>query len=132
MERATQTGPGPEPATSIQPIVEHAERTAAEVSELADSLLEYAGNVKREADQLVATLRDAAAKLAGTAATESEVQGEPTGSPGPSDGAQVLVAQMVVGGGSRDEMEKRLHDEFGIEDASGMLDAVLGPESDSD
>lgn len=112
---------GPDPDDSIQRIVESAERAASGIAELADSLVENASNVRREADQLVASLKDAAAKLSGSTARGLPIDA-------PSDGAQVLVAQLAVGGAGREEIEQRLHDEFGIEDTSGMLDAILGPE----
>jgi hypothetical protein len=44
----------------------------------------------------------------------------------PSDGARLLAAQMAVAGSSREEIEKRLHDEFGIEDAGPIIDGILG------
>lgn len=45
----------------------------------------------------------------------------------PSDGARLLAAQMAVAGSSRDEIESRLRDEFGIQDAGPILDGILGP-----
>lgn len=44
----------------------------------------------------------------------------------PSDGARLLAAQMAVAGSSREEIEKRLRDEFGIEDAGPIIDGILG------
>lgn len=44
-----------------------------------------------------------------------------------SDGARLLAAQMAVAGSSRHEIEARLRDEFGIEDAGPILDGILGP-----
>ena len=44
-----------------------------------------------------------------------------------SDGARLLAAQMAVAGSSRQEIEARLRDEFGIEDAGPILDGILGP-----
>jgi cell division septum initiation protein DivIVA len=41
--------------------------------------------------------------------------------------AKLLATQMAVAGSSRDEIEKRLRSEYGIEDAASMLDAILGP-----
>ncbi len=46
----------------------------------------------------------------------------------PSDGARLLAAQMAVAGSSRDEIETRLRDEFGIQDAGPILDGILGPD----
>jgi hypothetical protein len=44
-----------------------------------------------------------------------------------SDGARLLAAQMAVAGSSRQEIEARLRDEFGIDDAGPLLDGILGP-----
>ncbi len=51
------------------------------------------------------------------------------GPPGgaPSDGARLLAAQMAVAGSSREEIENRLRNEFGIQDAGPILDGILGP-----
>jgi hypothetical protein len=46
----------------------------------------------------------------------------------PSAGARLLATQMAVAGSSRDEIESRLRNEFGIDDAEAMLDSILGPE----
>jgi vacuolar-type H+-ATPase subunit H len=53
-------------------------------------------------------------------------QGSPLGG-APSDGARLLAAQMAVAGSSREEIETRLRDEFGIQDAGPILDGILGP-----
>jgi hypothetical protein len=45
----------------------------------------------------------------------------------PSDGARLLAAQMAVAGSSRQDIEARLREEFGIQDASPILDGILGP-----
>jgi hypothetical protein len=45
----------------------------------------------------------------------------------PSDGARLLAAQMAVAGSSREEIEMRLREEFGIQDAAPILDGILGP-----
>jgi vacuolar-type H+-ATPase subunit H len=49
------------------------------------------------------------------------------GGTSPSDGARLLAAQMAVAGSSREEIETRLRDEFGIQDAGPILDGILGP-----
>jgi hypothetical protein len=53
--------------------------------------------------------------------------GAQSAAPIPSDGARLLAAQMAVAGSSRDEIETRLRDEFGIQDAGPILDGILGP-----
>ena len=45
----------------------------------------------------------------------------------PSDGARLLAAQMAVAGSTRQEIEARLRDEFGIQDAGPILDGIIGP-----
>ncbi len=44
----------------------------------------------------------------------------------PSEGARLLATQMAVAGSSREEINKRLRDDFGIEDADPMIDMILG------
>ncbi len=44
------------------------------------------------------------------------------------DGPRLLATQMAVGGSSRAEIERRLRNEFEIEDTGPMLDAILGQE----
>ncbi len=48
--------------------------------------------------------------------------------PGHSAGARLLATQMAVSGSSRAEIETRLRTGFEIEDATPILDAILGPE----
>ncbi len=43
-------------------------------------------------------------------------------------GARLLATQMAVSGSSREEIEARLRSGFEIEDATAILDAILGPE----
>jgi hypothetical protein len=50
-----------------------------------------------------------------------------TSHPG-SAAARLLATQMAVSGSSREEIEMRLRSGFEIEDASEILDAILGPE----
>lgn len=62
---------------------------------------------------------------------EGERRGEPPVAPGPrggggaADGARLLATQMAVAGSSREEIEARLRDEFGIDDAGAILDGVV-------
>jgi hypothetical protein len=43
-------------------------------------------------------------------------------------GARLLATQMAVSGSSREEIAARLRNGFEVEDADGILDAILGPE----
>jgi hypothetical protein len=45
-----------------------------------------------------------------------------------SAGARLLATQMAISGADRKEIESRLRSGFDIEDTSGILDAILGPE----
>ncbi len=49
--------------------------------------------------------------------------------PPPAPPARLVAMQMAVAGKSRAEIERRLREEFGIDDAGEMLDGILGPES---
>jgi cell division septum initiation protein DivIVA len=128
-EASPEVESGTDSEASVEKTVVDAERAAAKVSELANSLIDYASNVMREADQLVEQLRQAAGAVAGSAAGAGDDQTDSDAAPTLSMGAQVLISQLVVGGASRAEIEKRLHDDFGIDDTAGMLDTVLGPDS---
>ena len=48
----------------------------------------------------------------------------PQAAPRVSDGARLLATQMAVAGSNRDEIAWRLHEEFGIQDASAILDEI--------
>lgn len=45
-----------------------------------------------------------------------------------SAGARLLATQMAISGASRVEIEERLRNGFDIEDATEILEAILGPE----
>lgn len=50
---------------------------------------------------------------------------EPSAAPAQvSQGARLLATQMAVAGSSRDQIARRLHDEFGIRDASAILNEI--------
>jgi hypothetical protein len=58
---------------------------------------------------------------------EPPVESAPAADPSPA-GARLLATQMAVSGSSREEIEQKLRNGFGIEDSSAILDAILGPE----
>jgi len=58
-------------------------------------------------------------------AADPTSESEPAGTPA---GARLLATQMAVSGSSREEIETRLRNGFAIADATGILDAILGPE----
>jgi hypothetical protein len=124
-----------------------ADRRAQEMSSLADALVDRAEAVKRQSDELLRALDQAKLQVEGKLQPEAAEQApvhhlKPVDpSPGaippsppaprfagapPSDGARLLATQMAVAGSSRIEIESRLQNEFGIDDAGPMLDAILG------
>ncbi|HVC07559.1 MAG TPA: hypothetical protein VND98_08265 [Solirubrobacterales bacterium] len=133
-------------AERIAVIVEAAENAAAKVIDDAEEQAgRYLDQARAEADRIVAErLRAVADELdppassprpaphlkpvgflppqeeAGSAAAQRGRDG--------SAGARLLATQMAVSGSSREEIEARLRSGFEIEDASRILDAILGPE----
>lgn len=135
-----------------------AEGQVSELAESVDALLGQAISLRREAEQLQATLEAAKARIGGSEAAplgraaepESEEPHEaprlravdteertsaPAPAPQPADaprpdpaGARLLATQMAVSGSSREEIEQRLRNGFEIEDTDAILDAILGPE----
>jgi vacuolar-type H+-ATPase subunit H len=56
---------------------------------------------------------------------EPEPAPEPSSRPAPvSEGARLLATQMAVAGSSREQIARRLNDEFGIRDASAILNEI--------
>ena len=133
-------------AERIAVIVEAAEKAAASVIDDAEEQASrYLDEARAEADRIVAErLRAVADELdppASGAHPASHLK--PVESPQPEDepgsaaarrssngsaGARLLATQMAVSGSSREEIEARLRSGFEIEDAAGILDAILGPE----
>jgi cell division septum initiation protein DivIVA len=133
-------------AERIAVIVEAAEKAAAGVIDDAEEQARrYLDEARAEADRIVAErLRAVADELDPPASTpRSAPHLKPVESPSPGEeadsaaarrsrngsaGARLLATQMAVSGSSRKEIEARLRSGFEIEDASGILDAILGPE----
>jgi hypothetical protein len=129
-----------------------AEGRIGELSELIDTLLGQAISLRQEAEKLQQTLESARERLNGEeeAGEEAALRVEtPAPAPTPrlravgdsdpepepeaartSDpaGARLLATQMAVSGSSREEIAERLRNGFEIDDADGILDAILGPE----
>ncbi len=118
-------------ATSIRADLEDARRAALGIAELLDSLLERANAVKRETDQMVEALDGALSRTPGDGVGEGGKPEDRADPLAPSAGARLLATQLVVGGSSREEIEKRLREEFGIENTAAMLDKIFGSEGDS-
>jgi cell division septum initiation protein DivIVA len=133
-------------AERLAVIVEAAEKAAASVIDDAEEQARrYLDEARAEADRIVAErLRAVADELDPPASAprsaphlkpvESPPSMEEAGSAAAlrsrngSAGARLLATQMAVSGSSREEIEARLRSGFEIEDASGILDAILGPE----
>lgn len=126
-------------AQRLATIVDAAERAASSVIDDAEAQarrrLEQASE---RADRLVAErLRELADQLdpPGREARRTDHLKAVDGDPDPaaagrsgSAGARLLATQMAVSGADRKEIEARLRSGFEIEDASEILDAILGPE----
>lgn len=127
-------------AERLAAIVEAAEQAAAKVIDDAEEQARrQIEEASARADRIVAErLRDIADELDPPPAPRGEShlrpvepEAEPAAATGPrstSAGARLLATQMAVSGSSRAEIEQRLRSGFDIEDASEMLDAILGPE----
>lgn len=59
---------------------------------------------------------------------DPEPQERSAGSSARSAGTRLLVTQMSMSGSTRQEIESRLRNELGVEDAAPILDSILGPE----
>lgn len=115
----------------------HADELAAqrvqELSSITDDLLARAQALARHSDELVDAV-DAARRrvLRGlpSAGDQEQANGAPGSTdPGPipagaasSPGIRLLARQMAIAGASKEKIEIRLKEEFGIEDPSAILD----------
>jgi hypothetical protein len=115
---------------------------ARDLLELADALMERARTLASQSDQLIAALDDAARRLVesghGVEASaplpaplrllkRAETNGKPPSTNGAaedpvSEGALLLITRMSVAGSAHDEIARRLREDYGIEDASEMLE----------
>jgi hypothetical protein len=135
-------------ASRLATIVDAAERAAAGVIDDAEAQAqEYLEDARSRADRTVAErLRELADQLdppdggkrrAGHLKPVEAAADQPDQDNGAellaprrsgSAGARLLATQMAVSGAAREEIEERLQNGFDIEDASEILDAILGPE----
>ncbi len=129
-----------EAAKRLAAIVEAAEQAASSVIDDAEAeARQRLEEADARADLLVATkLRELADQLDPPRGEDRpaphlrpvepvEGDAEPASTRSESAGARLLATQMAVSGASRAEIEKRLRKGFQIEDASEILDAILGP-----
>lgn len=126
----------------------------ASLADLTDSLIAQSAAIRRQSEQLLASLEEAkcligegaagaspalaggegpsrGSHLSAVAPVEEELPDiEERRSParGTSAGARLLATQMAVSGSSREEIESRLRSGFEIDDTGSILDAILGPE----
>jgi hypothetical protein len=135
-------------ASRLATIVDAAERAAASVIDDAEAQAQqYLEDARSRADRTVAErLRELADQLdppdggkrrtghlkSVEAATDQPDHDNGAEALAPrrsgSAGARLLATQMAVSGAAREEIEERLQNGFDIEDASEILDAILGPE----
>jgi len=130
------------------------------LAETIDSLLAQASSLRQEAERLQANLEAAKARIdveidgerplapaepssadqepapllravESEEAPAGQLAPQPDGKRSNAAGARLLATQMAVGGSSREEIEERLRNGFGIEDTAAVLDAILGPEEQS-
>ncbi len=125
-------------AERLAAIVDAAERAATSVIDDAERQAEQTLEAARSrADKVVAErLRELADELDPPVAAPAEPRLRSVDSNhepeaprrSGSAGARLFATQMAVSGSSREEIEARLRSGFEIEDASEILDAILGPE----
>jgi hypothetical protein len=118
------------------------------MSELTDSLVERADDLRKRTDEVVRALEDAmrtvaatigdrstanAGGLAGDEHRERQEAGasrprpaQPAGGDA-SDSATLRAAQLAIGGSGRDEISAMLGREYEITDPAPILDRLLGP-----
>ncbi|HMC49833.1 MAG TPA: hypothetical protein VKH20_04245 [Solirubrobacterales bacterium] len=134
------------------------DRRMEDLSHMIDVLLDQADSLQRDAERMQTLLEEAkfridpeqsdGAKQSASASAPQEPAAlheaprlravthpeQPAPAPAPeapqadAAGARLLATQMAVSGSSREEIEQRLRNRFEIEDASPILDAILGPE----
>jgi hypothetical protein len=99
-----------------------------ELSSLAEDLKSRAEGVAKECGRLIKSLQEASSRpaaddlgpklrIAGSDAEEADEGAIP-------DRARLVAAQMIAAGDSREEISHRLREEFGIQDASAMLNRM--------
>jgi hypothetical protein len=96
-----------------------------------DSVLDAARAVAKQSDELISALDAVERRLLATSRPIPEPaspvrpgkpESELPSDAATSEGARLLATQMAVAGSTRDEIAVRLLEEFGIEDASPILD----------
>lgn len=131
------------------------DRRMEDLSHLIDALLGQATALQREAERMQTVLEEAKFRIDPEQPAEAKVEApspdeparaheaprlravarseEPAPAPEAPEadaaGARLLATQMAVSGSSREEIEQRLRNRFEIEDATPILDAILGPEA---
>jgi hypothetical protein len=112
-----------------------------ELLSLTDDLAARARGIADESDSLRDAIREAVQSASEASHTSSRIataDPEPNGAPDAnktteagasgesqiSDRARLFAGQLIAEGGSREEISKRLREEFGIQDANAMLDRM--------
>jgi len=128
------------------------EERLAPLAGVVDELLTHAAALGAQAGRLQAALEEVKERVERAPGADSgpgerprhlaavvalDGGGEAEADPGPAadaerggapSGARLLATQMAVSGSSREEIDQRLRNGFGIEDTTAILDAIMGPE----
>jgi hypothetical protein len=113
------------PTDAVRLLLADAERVSRELAEMADQMVARAEAERRDAQRLIAALREAAEVLA---ADESDAAMPVEEAPPPAaagDGARILARQMLANGADREEVERDLRSSFGIENADAVVASIL-------
>jgi translation initiation factor IF-2 len=125
-ETGSAAGPAEPAAGPAEPA---AERPAARDAEPLRALRERLSQIGRPPRQVQRPAASAPARQPSTpdppAATPPTAgRSAKSSGAGPSEGAILLATQMAVAGGSREQIEERLRNDFGIEDPGSILDGL--------
>jgi uncharacterized protein (DUF2336 family) len=108
----------------------HGERGATEMQELArlaDSLVEQLAETRQHYEQLRTDLDNYEAR-ATTAVDDGPAEEQAETPEENHERVRLFALNLALSGESREEVSAQLHDQFGVDDASEILDAVF-PES---
>lgn len=115
-----------------------------EISQLTDNLVSRARAVAQQSDELISALDEAGRRVLGDKPAQAPPPSAPA-EPAPlpasaappfpsspsaadsvtvSEGARLLATQMAVAKSSREEISRRLREEFGIQDSTAILNEI--------
>jgi cell division septum initiation protein DivIVA len=103
------------------------DRLRAELDVGADAGADLSDGLRSEPRTHLSAVESVAEEEPAAPSLQPAPEPRPRHESGPA-GARLLATQMAVSGSSREEIAARLRNGFEIEDADGILDAILGPE----